>query len=83
MIFTMMEVLEHRNEETSKAARKSCRACFERSPLNFTAVCIALAAFLSLERIMYLRDGRTRRWTGRFCHIFIRENKSDIGYASL
>ena len=83
MIFTMMEVLEHRNEETSEAARKSCRACFERSPLNFTAVCIALAAFLSLERIMYLRDGRTRRWTGRFYHIFIRENKSDIGYASL
>ena len=83
MIFTMMEVLEHRNEETSEAARKSCRACFERSPLNFTAVCIALAAFLSLQRIMYLRDGRTRRWTGRFCHIFIRENKSDIRYASL
>ena len=51
-MFTMMEVLEHRNEETSEAARKSRRACFERSPLNFTAVCIALAEFLNIERTM-------------------------------
>lgn len=69
MIFTMMEVLEHRNEETSEAARNSRPACFERFPLKFTAVCIALPESLSLERIMYLRDGRTRRWTGRFYHI--------------
>ena len=56
----MMEVLEHRNEETSMAARNMRRACPERSPLNFTVVCLAVAELLNfLPRTMYLRDGRT------------------------